>query len=308
MSDEAWNEAIDKEIYFLREIFLPWNAVMPSIVSVNALTAWLRRANDELKMEHIHLEIGGDYILDVNYILRRSQGLATPLNSMQNQSPSLPDMLSQNNTGFLPDEDHSPGIHDINSHADIRIFRKLESVAYLKSTISALKLQQNFCNDVNKIISTLISEIPSTHKNKVRKTLTIASAHVQIHSTATPGGSDNGDLAAWQAKVQSMSRDELNIPQERWDNLPVPKRDIVIAERRKRKLGPAKGKRSAARGPRGLTKTVRALQAQIASLQAAQGGGDNNPNDDGNNDNNGNNGGNGRPGYAAQGYRSTGSN
>ena len=119
MSDEAWNEAIDKEIYFLREIFLPWNAVMPSIVSVNALTAWLRRANDELKMEHIHLEIGGDYILDVNYILRRSQGLATPLNSMQNQSPILPDMLSQNNTGFLPDEDHSPGIHDINSHADI---------------------------------------------------------------------------------------------------------------------------------------------------------------------------------------------
>ena len=84
--------------------------------------------------------------------------------------------------------------------------------------------------------------------------------------------------------------------------------DVLSLGRGRIPPGPAKGKRSAARGPRGLTKTVRALQAQIASLQAAQGGGDNNPNDDGNNDNNGNNGGNGRPGYAAQGYRSTGSN
>ena len=92
---------------------------MPSIVSVNALTAWLRRANDELKREHIHLEIGGDYFLDDMRLVCRSQGLATPVNSMQNQSPSLPDMLSQNNTGFLPAVDYSPGIHDINSHADI---------------------------------------------------------------------------------------------------------------------------------------------------------------------------------------------
>ena len=190
-----------------------------------------------------------------------------------------------------------------------RIFKKLESVAYLKSTISALKLQQNYYNDVNKTISTLLSEIPSTHKNKVRKTLTIASAHVQIHSTATSGGSDNGDLAAWQAKVQSMSRDELNIPNEQWSAMPLPKRDIVIAERRKRKLGPAKGKRSAARGPRGLTKTVNALKAQIASIQAAQGGGDNNSNDNGDNgNNNGGNGGDGRPDYAAQGYRPAGGN
>ena len=92
---------------------------MPSIVSVNALTAWLRRANDELKREHVHLEIGGDYILDDMRIVILSQGLATPLNSMQNQNPSLPDMLSQNNTGFLPAVDYSPGIQDINSHADI---------------------------------------------------------------------------------------------------------------------------------------------------------------------------------------------
>ena len=85
---------------------------MPSIVSVNALTAWLRRANDELKREHIHLEIGGDYFLDDMRLVCRSQGLATPVNSMQNQSPSLPDMLSQNNTGFLPAVDYSPGAGD----------------------------------------------------------------------------------------------------------------------------------------------------------------------------------------------------
>ena len=86
---------------------------MPSIVSVNALTAWLRRANDELKREHIHLEIGGDYYLDDMCIVILSQGVVTtPLNSLEHQGPSLPDMLSQNNTGFLPAVDYSPGAGD----------------------------------------------------------------------------------------------------------------------------------------------------------------------------------------------------
>ena len=66
------------------------------------------------------MEIGGDYYLDDMRIVILSQGVVTtPLNSLEHQGPSLPDMLSQNNTGFLPAVDYSPGIQDINSHADI---------------------------------------------------------------------------------------------------------------------------------------------------------------------------------------------
>ena len=63
MRDEARRNAINKELQFLEIIF----ATMPnSIVSFNALTAWLRRVNNDLKTEHIHIEIpvGAHYSLD----------------------------------------------------------------------------------------------------------------------------------------------------------------------------------------------------------------------------------------------------
>ncbi len=92
---------------------------MPSIASVNALTAWQQRVNDELKQEHIHLEIGGHYRMDDMRVVCRCQGLAVPLNSMEHQSPRLYDMLSQNTSFLLAGEEFSPGIHDINAHAEI---------------------------------------------------------------------------------------------------------------------------------------------------------------------------------------------
>ena len=70
MSDEAWRKAINKELQFLEIIFRNHFATMPnSIVSFNALTAWLRKVNNDLKTEHIHIEIRANYSFDdINWL------------------------------------------------------------------------------------------------------------------------------------------------------------------------------------------------------------------------------------------------
>ena len=69
-----------------------------SIVSFNALTAWLRKVNNDLKTEHIHIEIRANYSLDDINWLCSCHGLVQPLNNIEQPSPTFSDlMLSDNN-------------------------------------------------------------------------------------------------------------------------------------------------------------------------------------------------------------------
>lgn len=189
----------------------------------------------------------------------------------------------------------------------LQILADLRHVSYLKSAISTIDALSSYRNDYDKTTSYLISKIPIEVK-KPRKTLTISSASVYMANQNAGGGGgggnyDNGggggdhkwngkpiSLRDWKTKVLGMKTKDLHPQFSIWDSLSKQQKDILVAERQRRKSNKTtpganfqngKGKKFDKR-LKNLQKSLKKANRRISEIQAKRNG---NGDDDDNNDN-----------------------
>lgn len=102
------------------------------------------------------------------------------------------------------------------------VFRKLEHVSWLKTPISTMEANDNYCTSLARCIGFIIQKIPANQKNKPRKTIQISSATAHLESVQNGGGPPNnrggggGGISAFKQKIKNWTREQLNIPNDVW--------------------------------------------------------------------------------------------